>query len=89
MDNKQIQGCSRVVVKELCDDWINKNVYPLEERAVLRKVLKNYEIFRQMCKEGTNPKFKKIDESVKKTYRQLVKWTTDFNNRMVTNAYDI
>ena len=52
--------CSLVVVKEQCDDWINKNVYPLEERAVARKVLKDYEIFRQMSKEDSNPKYKNL-----------------------------
>ena len=34
-----------------------------------------------MCKEDSNPKYKKADK--------WVKWTTDFNITMVTNAYDI
>ena len=71
--------CSLVVAKELCDAWINKNVYPLEGRVVTKKELKDYKTFRRMCKEDS--KYKKIDK--------WVKWTTDFNNRMVTNAYNI
>ena len=34
-----------------------------------------------MCKVDSNPKYKKTDEWVKRT--------TDFNNRMVTDAYGI
>ena len=32
--------CSLVVLKELCDNWINKNVYLLEGTAVARKIMK-------------------------------------------------
>ena len=66
--------CSLVIAKELCDDWINKNVYPLEGRAVARKVLKDCEIFRRMCKENSNPKYKNLTNGLNGQQTLITEW---------------
>ncbi|KAK6167553.1 hypothetical protein SNE40_021552 [Patella caerulea] len=41
---------SLIVAGELRDDWIDKNVYPCEERTVAAKILKDFETFKSFRK---------------------------------------
>ena len=71
---------SKTVAFEIRNDWISKNVYPLIERAVVKKIRDNYETLMALVRyERTS--HKKDD-----------KWTgkvKNFNNAMCAHAYDI
>ena len=38
-----IKDWSEIVAKELCDEWIQRNVYPMHENNVARKIKCDYE----------------------------------------------
>ena len=79
---KQISknDASKTVAFEIRNDWISKNVYPLTERAVAKKIRDDYETLMALVRyERTS--HKKDD-----------KWTEkakNFNNTMCAHAYDI
>ena len=79
---KQISknDASKTVAFEIRNDWISKNVYPLTERAVAKKIKDDYETFMALVRyECTS--HKKDD-----------KWTEkakNFNDAMCAHAYDI
>ncbi|KAK6195769.1 hypothetical protein SNE40_001126 [Patella caerulea] len=58
------EEASLVVARELCDDWIRKNVYPADERTVASYIQKDYETFRDLRKteNRTETWFSKVEE---------------------------
>lgn len=71
---------SLIVANELIDNWVDKNVYPSEERTVSRKILRDYDEFIRLRKAGgrSRPTPKDWEEDV-----------DEFNENMTKNAYNI
>ncbi|XP_013414654.1 uncharacterized protein LOC106176709 [Lingula anatina] len=72
---------SKIVANELRQDGISKNVYPMHERSVARKIKADYERFNDLrkmeqCKEKT-----RTDEWFKSA--------NDFNDMLTKHAYNI
>ncbi|KAK6172764.1 hypothetical protein SNE40_016359 [Patella caerulea] len=70
-----------VVATEVSDDWIQKNVYPMSERSIARRLKTEYEVLRTMSKTDNHP-----------TKRPSQSWKDKaiaFNQKMRTRAYDI
>ena len=72
---------SKVVAKELSDNWTSKNVYPIYERNIANKIKADYGTFNELLKQQKNSKHKKSDA----WYRKV----NEFNTRMTKNAYDV
>ncbi|ESO85475.1 hypothetical protein LOTGIDRAFT_154966 [Lottia gigantea] len=53
---------SAIVAKELRNDWIQKNVYPIGEHAIAKKIKADYETFKELRKTENN-KTKQIDST--------------------------
>ncbi|KAK6194847.1 hypothetical protein SNE40_000387 [Patella caerulea] len=71
---------SKVVAHEVRADWINKNVYPISEKAIARRLCDDYETFRD---------FRKTERRTTKKSDIWYKKAANFNRRMVDNAYDV
>ena len=78
---KSAREASQLVASELRKDWINKNVYPLREWHVSKKIMDDYKKFKILCKKEGNKKRPKTDYWVKNVKQ--------FNQDMTKNAYDI
>ena len=42
---------SNIVAKELRDDWVAKNVYPLSEKNIANKIKAEYDTFNELWKQ--------------------------------------
>ena len=62
---KSTREASQIVASELRKDWINKNVYPLTEWRVSKKIIDDYRKFKTLCKKEGNKKRPKTDYWVK------------------------
>ena len=71
-----------IVAKELVDDWISKNIYPLHEKNVAKKMREDYCNFQVFLKKYRNTNYKKTKEIWNKK-------VDDFNRRLTANAFDI
>jgi hypothetical protein len=79
---KQISkaDASRTVAKEVCSDWISKNVYPKTERAVAKQIKDDYETLMPLAR---------YQRSEHKKYDKWTEKATQFNDTMCSHAYDI
>ena len=80
--NTSAQEASRIVAKQLRQDWIDKNVYPKKEDNVALKIRTDYETFKNFIKQNKS----KAGEQRTKEWQAKVR---TFNERMTKNAYDI
>ena len=64
---------SNIVAKELRDDWVAKNVYPISEKNIANKIKAEYGTFNELWKQSNNSKHKKTDTWYGKV--------NDFNNK--------
>ncbi|KAK6168581.1 hypothetical protein SNE40_019782 [Patella caerulea] len=71
----------KIVAKELRNDWIHKNVYPIEKRSISKKIRKDYEMFLSLRKSER-------DQSRARSERWYEN-AKDFNEKMSQRAYDI
>jgi len=55
----------KTVSNELCQTWIQMNVYPLHESSVTRKLKELHNQFKTLCKQNESVKFKKTEGSRK------------------------
>ena len=55
------KNASKIVAKELHDDWISKNVYPFNERNIASKILNDYNTLQNYLKEFRHTNRKKTD----------------------------
>ena len=69
------------MTRELRQDWINKNVYPMTERNVSKKILDDYTQFKTLCKQEKNKEHNKSEDWINKVKQ--------FNQDMNQHAYDI
>ena len=69
------------MTRELRQDWINKNVYPMTERNVSKKILDDYTQFKTLCKQEKNKQHNKSEDWINKVKQ--------FNQDMNQHAYDI
>ena len=76
-----VHEASAMIAKEICQDWILKNVYPENERNVSDKIKKDYEKFKNYVKQNNSNSHKKTDAWYSKV--------TEFNDKMTKNAYNI
>ena len=76
-----VKEASKIVAKKVRTEWIEKNVYPLHETNVTKKIHGTYCIFRDYCKQYNNEKHSKKAD----WYERVNK----FNTSMTKNAYDI
>lgn len=72
---------SMQVAREIIKDWIAKNVYPLSEKNVSKKIERDYAHLHVLLKQYRNKNYKKTTTWVRKVH--------DFNRGMTANAYDI
>lgn len=70
-----------IVAQELRDDWIRKNIYPMLERAVAKRIKCDYEKFVELRKSEKHKDKAKTVELVSKLNK--------FNEMMIRHAYDI
>ena len=73
------ENASMIVAKELREDWIQKNIYPMNERSVAKKIKADYELFKVLRKRETEGKC-------------TTAWSDkvqSFNDLMTKRAYDI
>ena len=54
-----IEDGSEIVAKELCDEWIQRNVYPMHENNVAKKIKCDYEHFKIMSNQFISERYKK------------------------------
>ena len=47
------------MAKELCDEWIQRNVYQMHENIVAKKIKYDYERFKQLTNQFTSEKYRK------------------------------
>ena len=78
---KQPVKLSKIVADELRQDWIKKNVYPMHEKSVAKKVKEDYDQFNSMRKYEQFETKGKSDE----WYKSAV----EFNDRLTKHAYYI
>ena len=76
-----VSDASNIVTRELRQDWINKNVYPMTERNVSKKILDDYTQFKTLCKQEKNKQHNKSEDWINKVKQ--------FNQDMNQHAYDI
>ena len=76
-----VSDASNIVTRELRQDWINKNVYPMTERNVSKKILDDYTQFKTLCKQEKNKQHNKSEDWINKVKQ--------FNTDMNQHAYDI
>ena len=69
---------SKVVADELRGDWIFKNVYPMHERSVAKKIREDYEQFQSMRKY--------VNSHYKKKSDKWCKSASAFNDKMTKHA---
>ena len=74
---------SKTVAEELCNKWIEKNVYPSQERNVAKKIKTDYEQFKNLCNQYSSKQFEKKKNQA---WYDRVK---AFNTSMTKNAHDI
>ncbi len=75
------EEASKIVANELQHDWIQKNIYPLHEKSIARKIRQDYEQFNKFRKNEQRTKRAKSDE----WYRSA----NEFNDRLTKHAYNI
>ena len=78
MDKKE---ASKIVAKELREEWIKKNVYPKHESRVAEQIYKDYVYFNSMIATERCKKKKKSEDWYKKA--------RDFIFKLTHNAYNI
>ena len=61
-----VSDASNIVTRELRQDWINKNVYPMTERNVSKKILDDYTQFKTLCKQEKNKQHNKSEDWINK-----------------------
>jgi hypothetical protein len=70
-----------IVAKELYDDWVSKNVYPILEKNIAGKIKADYNTFLNLHKQFHSVKRKKTDSWHEKAQQ--------FNSKMTKIAYDV
>ena len=76
-----IEDGSEIVAKELCDEWIQRNVYPMHENNVAKKIKCDYERFKIMSNQFTSERYRKTQN----WYERAI----NFNKSMTNREYDI
>ena len=57
---------SQIVASELREDWINKNVYPMNPKCVSNKIFNDYNQLKTLCKQDCDKQYKKTEVWLKK-----------------------
>lgn len=69
-----------IVASEVSRDWIGKNVYPVSERTVAKRLMEDYELLRS---------FMKVEDNVENKSEEWKNNARKFNEKMTKTAYDI
>ena len=81
MKQISIEDGSEIVAKELCDEWIQRNVYPMHENNVAKKIKSYYERFKIMSNQFTSEWYRKTQN----WYKRAI----NFKKYMTNHEYDI
>ena len=57
---------SNQVAREIINNWISKNVYPLSEKNVAKKIKEDYAHFKVLLKKYRNENYKKLMSRIEK-----------------------